>query len=435
MSGGDSPGKQRWGILRPLGNRDFAWLWLGMTVSLLGDGIYFVAVAWQVYELSNAPTALSVVGIAWMAPQVAFALIGGVLSDRFDRRRILIFSDVLRAAAVAAIGLLMFAGVLELWHVIALVAFYGVGEALFGPAFGAIVPDVVPADQLLEANSLDQFVRPIAMRFAGPAVGGLLISELGGTGQAFMVDALTFAVSALAVTLMRARPVAGAPTGGERAMLEEIKQGFRYVRSEAWLGVSFIASAVGLLCFFGPWQVLVPFVVKNSLHGSAGDLGFVVAAGGVSAVAVSFVMGQRELPRRPVRFVYLSWAAGTLAVAGFGIVTELWQAMLVSLVMSGLFTAGIIVWSTLMHRLVPKHLLGRVSSFDWMVSLSLIPVSYALTGPAAEIFGVEATLIGAGAAGSLAILIFLRVPGISRIDDLGVERASAIAKGMDTARG
>lgn len=433
MSQGGRPAKQGWGILRPLGNRDFAFLWLGMTVSLLGDGIYFVAVAWQVYELSNAPTALSVVGIAWMTPQVAFALIGGVLSDRFDRRRILIFSDVLRAAAVGAIGLLSMAGGLELWHVIALVAFYGVGEALFGPAFGAIVPDVVPSDQLLEANSLDQFVRPIAMRFAGPALGGLLIAELGGIGQAFLVDSLTFAVSALAVTAMRARPPAGAPTGHERAMLREIEQGFDYVRTEAWLGISFLASAVGLLCFFGPWQVLVPYVVKNTLHGSAGDLGFVIAAGGVSAVAVSLVMGQRELPRRPVRFVYLCWAAGTFAVAGFGIVATMWQAMLVSLVMSGLFTAGIIVWSTLMHRLVPTHLLGRVSSFDWMVSLSLIPVSYALTGPLAEVFGVKTALLGAGAAGGLAILLFLRVPGIGRIDDIGVERAAAAVKGADPA--
>jgi MFS family permease len=433
MSRGARPGNKRWGVLRPLENRDFAWLWLGMTVSLVGDGIYFVALAWQVYQLSNAPAALSVVGIAWMLPQVVFALIGGVLSDRFDRRRILIFSDGLRAAAVAAIGLLSLAGVLELWHVIALVAFYGLGEALFGPAFGAIVPDVVPSDQLLEANSLDQFVRPIAMRFAGPALGGLLIAQLGGTGQAFLVDAGTFVVSALAITIMRAGRATREPASGERSMLAEIKQGFDYVRSEAWLGLSFVASAVGLLCFFGPWQVLVPYVVKNSLHGTAGDLGFVIAAGGVSAVVVSFVIGQRQLPRRPVRFVYSSWAAGTVAVAGFGMVTALWQAMLVSLLMSGLFTAGIIVWSTLMHRLVPTHLLGRVSSFDWMVSLSLIPVSYALTGPAAEVFGAAATLIGAGLAGGIAILLFLRAPGVGRIDDLGVERAAAAAKGLDTA--
>jgi hypothetical protein len=83
-------------ILRPLGIRDFALLWTGMTVSLLGDGIYFVAIAWQVYELSNAPTALSVVGVAWTVPQVAFVLLSGVISDRFDRRRVMIVADVLR---------------------------------------------------------------------------------------------------------------------------------------------------------------------------------------------------------------------------------------------------------------------------------------------------------------------------------------------------
>ncbi len=93
-------------ILRPLKIRDFALLWSGMTVSLLGDGIYIVALAWQVYELSNVPTALSIVGVAWTAPMVLFLLLGGVMSDRVDRRKVLILSDTIRGAAVAAIGVL-----------------------------------------------------------------------------------------------------------------------------------------------------------------------------------------------------------------------------------------------------------------------------------------------------------------------------------------
>ncbi|MBA2311962.1 MAG: MFS transporter, partial [Actinobacteria bacterium] len=138
-------------ILRPLKIRDFALLWSGMTVSLLGDGIYIVALAWQVYELSNVPTALSIVGVAWTAPMVLFLLLGGVMSDRVDRRKVLILSDTIRGIAVAAIGVLSITGTIQLWHMFVLVAVYGVGDAFFGPAFGAIVPDLVPRNMLLEA--------------------------------------------------------------------------------------------------------------------------------------------------------------------------------------------------------------------------------------------------------------------------------------------
>ena len=120
-------------ILRPLGIRDFALLWTGMTVSFLGDGLYMVAIAWQVYALSNSPGALALVGVAWMVPQVLLLLIGGAVSDRFERRLVLMVSDAIRGSAIAAIGVLSVAGTLRLWHVVVLVAVYGTGGALFTP--------------------------------------------------------------------------------------------------------------------------------------------------------------------------------------------------------------------------------------------------------------------------------------------------------------
>ncbi|MDQ5816458.1 MAG: MFS transporter, partial [Actinomycetota bacterium] len=112
-------------ILMPLRIRDFRLLWIGESVSLLGDGIYYVALAWQVYALSNAPTALSAVGVAWTVPMVVFMLLSGVLSDRFDRRALLILSDVIRFVAVVIIGVLSITGDLELWHMFVFVAIYG----------------------------------------------------------------------------------------------------------------------------------------------------------------------------------------------------------------------------------------------------------------------------------------------------------------------
>src|SRR5207248_7185809 len=121
----------RVGILRPLRVRDFALVWTGMTVSLLGDGIYMVAIAWQAYRLSNTPTALALVGVAWMVPQVALLLLGGAISDRLERRLVLMVSDVVRGAAIAGIGLLSISGRLRLWELLALVAVYGAGAAVF----------------------------------------------------------------------------------------------------------------------------------------------------------------------------------------------------------------------------------------------------------------------------------------------------------------
>src|SRR5919199_6826392 len=112
--------KRRPAILRPLAIRDFALLWSGRTVSLLGDGVFFVAFAWQTYSLSNRPAAMSLVGVALVLPQVLLLLVGGVLSDRFERRRMMMLSDVLRGAAVAAMGALALGGMLEVWHLVPL---------------------------------------------------------------------------------------------------------------------------------------------------------------------------------------------------------------------------------------------------------------------------------------------------------------------------
>jgi MFS family permease len=404
---GDMP-QSRIGILRPLKLRDFRLLWTGLTVSLLGDGIFTVALAWQVYELSNVPTALSMVGIAWTLPMVILLLPGGVISDRFDRRWVLVFSDVVRGLAMLAIGVLSVTGTLELWHMFVLAACFGIGEAFFGPAFGAIVPEIVPKKLLVEANSLDQFVRPAGMFMFGPALGGWMIGALG-IGTAFLVNAGSFAVSALCVALIRPLPRSNAEASHP---ITEIKEGVRFVRSQTWLWATLCAASVALLMFWGPLDVLLPFLVKNELNGNAGDLGLVFAAGGVGALIGAFVIGQIGLPKRHVLFMYLCWfvAIGSMVMLAFA--HDLKLVYLARFIEGGLSTMAMVVWGTMMHRLVPGDLLGRVSSVDWFLSISLVPVSFALTGPVSEWIGVDATFVVAGAGGALGMLAFLFVPGI-----------------------
>jgi MFS family permease len=405
-------------MIRPLGLRDFRFLWAGMTVSLVGDGAFLVALAWQVYELSNAPTALSIVGVAASLPHVLFLALGGVTSDRLDRRRVMVAADCVRGLVLAAMGALALAGTIRLWHVVALTAVYGGATAFFGPAFDAIVPELVPADLLAEANALDQFVRPATFRLAGPAIAGWVIA-LGGTGSAFLFDAATFAVSAVCVLLMRARPGVHASEEGASA-LEEVREGFRFVRSRVWLWGTFAAAAIAYLLFMGPTEVLLPYVVKHQLGGGPAAFGFVLAMGGLGAIAGALVMAQRGLPRRHITFMYVTWTLATLAVAGYGLARFTWQAMAAGFVFNGLETAGTVVWATTKHRLVPSAFLGRVSSFDWMISIGLVPISFAITGPVAAAIGARATLVGAGVLGAAVTLAALFLPGMRRIEEEGL---------------
>jgi len=399
------------GVLRPLTERDFAFLAAGSLVSLLGDGFFFVALAWQVYELSNVPTALSVVGLAWTLPIVLFVLIGGVFSDRYDRRWLLIGADLVRAAAVGAMGILSVTGALELWHLVVLIALVGLGDAFFNPAATAIVPDLLPEELLPQANALNGLIRPLSVRLVGPAIGGFTVAVVG-SGAAFLVDAGSFVLSAAAVAFIAPRPRRDVVSHGLRKTVTEIGEGLSYVRATPWVWATLVSAMFSLLVFIGPEEVLLPFLVKNRLELGADALGLIFAVGGIGAVILAVVVGQVGLPRRRVTVMYVSWSLGVLMIAGFGLMTELWHALVLSAASAALFEIGSIIWVTMLQQLVPRDLLGRVSSLDWLVSIGLVPLSFALTGPVAGIIGPEMTLVVAGVMGSVLMGMLLFVPGV-----------------------
>src|SRR3954469_3752597 len=194
------------GPLAPLRHREFRLLWTGMSTSLIGNGILLVALAWQVYDLSGVPAAMSVVGVALSLPQVATLLIGGVVSDRFDPRRVMLVSDLVRCAVMATLAALSLSGVVRLWEIVVLTAVYGAAAGFFGPAFDALVPRLVAEPDLVAANALDQFIRPVGIQIFGPMLGGAVIG-IAGTGWAFAADAATFAVSAACLLAMRSSAV------------------------------------------------------------------------------------------------------------------------------------------------------------------------------------------------------------------------------------
>jgi MFS family permease len=409
----DGGHRRRVTLLTPLRQRDFALLWSAMTVSLIGDGIYFVAIAWQVYALSNAPTALSVVGVAWTLPTVIFLLVGGAISDRRERRRVLVAASLVEAMAIGLIGVLSVTGALELWMLFVLVAIYGAAEAFFVPSFDAIVPTLIPAEQFTAAAALDQFVRPLSAQLLGPAIGGVLLA-VARPGVAFLVDGATFLVSIALIMSMRRTPATRRSLAAKslRATLGEIADGFRFVRANPWLWATLLGASLSLLAFFGPSQVLLPYLVKNRLHSGGGLFGAVRAAAGVGAITSALAIARRGLPRRRVTFMFAAWSAQSLLLIAYALATGAWTFVLIALLSGAFGAAGNVVWGSLTMTLVPDELRGRVSSFDWLVSIGLIPLSFAITGPIAQAAGATATLLGAGCLGSVAMIAFLAVPGV-----------------------
>ena len=419
-------------LLSPLRERDFALLWTGMTVSLIGDGIYFVAIAWLAYSISNTPTALSIVGVAWTLPTVLFVLIGGAVSDRLQRRRVLLVANLAEAIAIGLIGVLSLTGVLQMWMLLALVAIYGAGEAFFNPAFEAIVPTLIGPEEFTAASALDHFVRQFALLLIGPAIGGLLVA-FTGVGVAFVIDAGTFLVSVCTLLAMRTSPgrVASAPRS----------RGARSARSPRGSGSCAPTHGSGgrwpprawrCLPFYGPYQVLLPFLVKNKLHAGGGTFGLIRAAGGVGAVLMAGMLAQIGLPRRCITVMFLAWTIQSLMMAGFAIAQQAWLFAFVSLFAGAMAALGNVIWGVLLKTLVPNELLGRVSSFDWLISIGLIPLSFAITGPIAEALGSDTTLFAAGLLSAILTVAFLAIPGLrdpertltqSALQDTGLARA------------
>jgi MFS family permease len=411
-------------LLKPLRERDFALLAAGSLVSLLGDGMYLVAVPFAVIGLGGGAQDIALVGLAWSLGLVAFLLLGGLLADRHDKRRQLLGADAIRMAAVAAAGALALGGALEIWHVVALSAVFGAGEGLSGPALGAIVPELVPEEVLVQANALQHSLQPVALRFVGPALGGAAVALLH-PGGALLVDAGTFAVSIGALLAMRARPPLRDAEDAEPPLRAQLREGFAFVRAHVWLWATLLMSALALLAFYGPSEVLLPVRVSDDLHAGAGAFGLVLAAEGVGSVVATLVVGQLGMPRREITALYWLWGIAGFALCGFGLADAVWQLVACSLVFGIFSGAGNPIWATLMQVRVPPTLRGRVASVDWLVSTALTPVSFALTGPLAAAFGAVAVLLWAGIlAGGSTLVVLYAAPGL-RAEDGGLARAQA----------
>jgi MFS family permease len=395
-------------ILRPLSVRDFRLLWIGQTVSLLGNSFFTVALAWQTVRLSDSATALSAVLFARWLPQVLLFAVGGAVTDRASRRRVMLVADLVQGVAAAIVAVMAAAGDLKIWHLVALAAVYGGATAFFLPAATAIVPDIVTKELLVAANSLHSVSRYLIGQLLGPAVAGVVIATQGTT-WAFGADAASFAVSVTTLLLIRTLPRA---SSGEGDLVTRIKEGVRYTRAHRWLWIALVVAAIGNLFAFGPLMTLLPLVADQRLDVSASGYGFLLACFGLGAAVAMLVSGQMGAPKRRVTAIYAGWAVAGLCIAGIGLTPSLVVAMILYGTMGFCLEYGNVLWVAMLQDLVPAEVLGRVTSLDWMLSVSMIPAAVAIAGPAAEAVGLS-TVIVVGGLGAAAVTIigWLR-PGV-----------------------
>jgi MFS family permease len=385
-------------ILRPLANREFRLLWSGQAVSQLGDGIFTVALAWQTLQLSKSATTLSLVLFARTLPLIVLALLGGAVTDRLPRRTVMIGSDVIRAAAVTAIAALAATGDLGVAHLIVLGAVFGAAEAFFLPSIGAIYPDVVPSELLLQANALRSTSTTLAENLLGPALGGILIAAVGTT-WAFAADAASFAASL--ASLMAIRMAAGERQPAGR-LLAEVREGISFTRAQTWLWISLVMTAASNFFLTGPLRVAIPVLVTDDLRAGSAALGAVYASLGAGGLLAVLLAGQANLSRHRAAIMYAGWTAAGVFAAVAGLAPHL---VVVAAMAAGLgFGIGLgnVIWFTLVQELVPNRMLGRVFSVDVLVSTGLFPTSIAVSGPIVGAVGGPATLVAGGLASAVA---------------------------------
>jgi len=400
--------------LRPLRHRDFRLLWTGLAVSLIGSGLWLVALAWQVIELGGGPTELSLVTALYSVGLLAFVLVGGIAADRLPQRLVMLAADLVRAAILLVLGWLSLTGDLRIWHLAAGGLVVGAGEAFFIPSYTAILPHLLPESELLAANGLEGTLRPLAQQAAGPVLGGVAVAALS-PGVAILTGALTYLVSAGCLLAMNFRPAKGAPTApGLASVFADLREGFGYVRRTSWLWATLLFALALVLFIVGPLEVLLPFAIRDNLGGGADDYGLALAAFGVGGAAGALAISSRRLPRRYLTVMILMWGLGSLPFAVVGVAEALWVMFAALFVVGATYSAAMVIWGTLLQRRVPDGLRGRVSSLDFFVSLALMPVSMAIAGPAGAAFGLAAVFLVAGFVPVLLAAAAILVPRLDR---------------------
>ncbi|WP_431961515.1 MFS transporter [Actinacidiphila sp. bgisy160] len=399
------------GVLRD--EPQFARLFIGQSLSVLGDRVSFVAVPFAVLSVGGSAADIGLVAAAGLVPMLLFTLVGGVWADRFRRHRIMLLSDVVRFVTQGLIAVLLLTGAAEVRHLVLLLVVFGTADAFFLPASTGLLPLVVTSGRLREANALRGFVQSSGL-VLGPAVAGGLIA-LAGPGGALALDALTFAVSAAFLARLRPRATETGTTQDATAktFLGELRAGWDQVRTRTWVWSGMAAIAVYHVVVLPSVFVLGPVLAEDEWGGAA-SWSVVVAAFGIGAV-VGDVCAYRLRIARPMAVAAAALAVASCQAVIIGSGASLALIAILEAVTGVAVSLFFVLWETTLQTHVPESALSRVSSYDYLLSEGLMPLGLALVGPVSETLGVRPTLYAMTIIAVPATAALLCVPAVRRL--------------------
>ena len=397
----------------PLRERDFRLLWSGRFVSGLGDGVFTVAVALEALRVDPQPVGLAYVLAARAVPSVALSLLGGVVVDRVPRRMALILCDLVPGAAVSAVALLALLQLISLWQMILMALIFGTADAFSGPAFLALVPEILPTAALARANALNSASNELTVNLIGPALGGLAVALVGTVG-AFGFDTATFLISATSLGALRHRATT---FSRGKSMVAEAREGIRFITSRRWLFLLLSGAAIANLVGMGPYFVLLPVLVRHVLHATPLALGLVYASAGAAGVVASLVVARLGSPKHLLEVMWMAYSSSGVLLALVAFAPNPGLVALLIAGSAGLVVYGDVLYFTKLQTSVPLALMGRVSSVSYVMVGTLTPLGMLLGGVAAATVGAREAFLLSGVLSALCGLVLL-IPGARVLDQV-----------------
>jgi len=410
MSDGGAPGS-RVSLASPLAVRNFRNLWIGQSISLVGDQFKFVALSWLVLSLTGRSGALGTVLLLQAIPRSVLMLAGGVASDRLRPRTVMLASDLVRAAVEVTIVVLLASGRITMPHLYGLALLFGVVQAFFFPAASAMTPELVPLNLLPQANAVNQVTNQIVLA-AAPAAAGFVIAAVGTAGG-FAVDASSFVISALFLLLIVAPP-RRAPHSGQTAWRDFV-EGMTFVRERPVLLTVIVMASVFFFGYSGATYVGLPVLVRGSFQSGPAGLGILFSSYGAGALAGGIAGGTLQARRRGLTGALLIGATGLLIIA-ISLVQSLWQAAILLSLSGAAMSWVAITYVTVIQQRTDRMFMGRVMGMLMFGIYGLYPVSYGLAGWLAEWVGVRALFVSGGALIVASALLGLSVHELRTVD-------------------
>lgn len=398
-------------ILRVMRLRDFRLLFTGVTTSLLGDQFAFVATPWLTLKLTGDPLALGFVLALEGLPRAVFMLLGGAITDRFSPRLIMLISDIIRFLLTIVMALVVFTGTVQMWMLYAFSLGFGLVAGFAVPAGNSIVPRLVGEEDLQAGNSIVMGSVQL-IGFIGPTIAGILIGKYSssslGIGLAFAIDALSFAVSAACLWLIRGggkiSQSAGDTTEKER-IWTSILNGVKYLWNDKPLRLMFLVIMATNFLIVGPLLVGIPVLADQRLPEGAVAFGLLMSAYAGGNLGGYLIAGSSPRPSGVVmRIVMIGLLVAFGAVIGsLGFISSTWVDFSLLLLL-GLGNGYIaIIFFTWIQIWTPKEMLGRMMSIVVLSSNGLVPISQAISGAISK-WDLNALFI---AAGTLVLLVTL----------------------------